>query len=108
MEFTATEAGFDGKLGGASNSSGDEEPHYIVFGHQRDDQHPETSGAYFEFDDQINGSVDGIKRIRVGDLQVEFVLKDRRKVVVRFGVDDSTWNEFLSGIREVFVTVIAS
>ena len=53
MEFTATESGFEGGMGGASNTAGTADHHYVLFGRQTDEQHPEFSGVYFEFDDQI-------------------------------------------------------
>ncbi len=39
MKFIATEAGFVEGLGGASNTGGDADYHYIVFGYQEDEGH---------------------------------------------------------------------
>jgi hypothetical protein len=74
MRFSATEVGFDNGLGGASNGAGTEEYHYVLFGIQNDEQHQHNSGVYFEFDDQINGGIDQLKRIIVRHRSVEFRL----------------------------------
>ena len=102
MEFTATESGYDNGLGGASNSKGTESYHYVLFGQQTDDQHPENSGIYFEFDDQIHGSVNCVARVVIADEFVEFELKDQKKIKVRRCMGDSHWNRFLNGIHDVF------
>jgi hypothetical protein len=102
MEFTATESGFKDGLGGASNSAATADYHYVLFGHQTDDQHPEYSGIYFEFDDQINGSVDCVTKITITNGVVEFMFKDGKKIVVRRGMEESPWSEFLRGIYDVF------
>lgn len=101
MEFIATESGFEDGMGGASNLAEGADYHYILFGRQTDDQYREYSGIYFEFDDQINGSVNCITKIVIGDGMVEFV-KSEMTIVVRNGLDESQWSEFLRGIYDVF------
>ena len=102
MEFTATESGFDDGMGGASNAAGTADHHYVLFGRQTDKQHPECSGAYFEFDDQIHGSVDSVARVMISDGVVEFELQDCRKIIVRRGIAEPQWDRFLRGIHETF------
>jgi len=86
MEFTATESGFEDGMGGASNEAGTAGYHYVLFGRQTDEQHPECSGVYFEFDDQIHGAVDCITRVAIADELVRFELRDGQKIVVRRGM----------------------
>ena len=102
MEFTATESGFEDGMGGASNAAGANDYHYVLFGRQTDDRHPECSGVYFEFDDQIHGSVDCVTRIVIADGVVEFELKDQEKILVRRGMGESQWSRFLRGINDAF------
>ena len=102
MEFTATESGFEDGMGGASNAADTKDYHYVLFGRQTDDQHPKCSGVYFEFDDQIHGSVDSVTRVVVADDVVEFELKDQQKIVVRRGMGEPQWSGFLRGIYDVF------
>ena len=102
MEFTATECGFDNGLGGASNAAAKKDYHYVLFGRQIDEQHPEYNGAYFEFDDQINGAANCVARVVVRDGAVDFGLKDRRKITVLRGMMAAEWDRFLNGIRDTF------
>ena len=102
MEFTATESGFENGLGGASNSAGASDHHYVLFGRQVDDQHPDQSGVYFECDDQIHGKVDCVTKIVIQDGLVEFKLRDQEAIMVRRGMEASQWDSFLKGIHEVF------
>src|SRR5262249_13931065 len=101
MRFTATEVGFQDGLGGASNSTSSDPYHYILFGRQT----VPVPGTYFEFDDQINGSVDGVTRIAIGSDLVQFDLKDCEIAVVR-GTFDAKWDEFVRGIRDAFPSSI--
>ena len=102
MEFTATESGFDDGMGGASNAAGTPDYHYVLFGRQTDEQHPECSGVYFEFDDQIHGSVGSVSRVAIADGVVRFELRDGQSVVVRRGMAEPQWTGFLRGIHEAF------
>jgi hypothetical protein len=102
MEFTATESGFDNGIAGASNGMETEDHHYVLFGRQTDGQHPECNGIYFEFDDQIHGSVNCVTRIKITAEGVEFKLKDGMTIVVRRGMGEQQWSEFLRRIHEVF------
>lgn len=102
MEFTATESGFKDGLGGASNSAATADYHYVLFGRQTDDQHPEYSGIYFQFDSQVNGAVNCVTKIGIGNGIVEFVFKDGKKIVVKRSLEESQWSEFLRGIYDVF------
>jgi len=90
------------RTGGASNSAGTAEHHYVLFGRQSDDQHPENSGVYFEFDDQIHGAVDGVAKVMIADGSVEFELIDQSNIVVRRRTEEPEWTEFLCGIHDVF------
>src|SRR6266699_442350 len=102
MEFTATESGFEDGMGGASNAAGTADYHYALFGRQTDEQHPECSGVYFEFDDQIHGTVDCITRVVIADDCVRFELRDGQKIVVRRGMAETQWSGFLRGIHDAF------
>ncbi len=102
MEFTATESGFEDGIGGASSAAGSADYHYVLFGRQTDEQHSECSGVYFEFDDQIHGSVGCVIRITIADSVVRFELRDGQSVVVRRGMAEPHWTEFLRGIHEAF------
>ena len=102
IEFIATEIGFDKGLGGASNAKGVKPYHYLLFGKQVDEQHPEYSGVYFEFDSQINGSVNQVVKILIADKAVSFELKSGNILSVKCGASDLQWNEFLNGIHDVF------
>jgi hypothetical protein len=102
MEFTATESGFEDGMGGASNAAGTADYHYVLFGRQTDEQHPERSGVYFEFDDQIHGAVDCITRVAIADDSVRFELRDGQKIVVRRGMPEPQWSGFLRGIHDAF------
>lgn len=89
-------------MGGASNAADIPDYHYVLFGRQTDDQHPEFSGIYFEFDDQLHGSVNSVKRVRVSQHSVVFELSHHPKIVIRRGTSQPQWQEFVRGIREVF------
>ncbi len=102
MTFTETEASFEDGLGGASNATSRAKYHYVLFGLQVDDQHPENSGVYFEYDDQCNGSIGAVDRIRIGENVVKFSLKNGTTIIVNCKTTDSKWNEFLNGINSVF------
>lgn len=102
MEFTATESGFKDGMGGASNAADTPNYHYVLFGRQTDDQHPEFSGIYFEFDDQLHSSVNSVNRVIVGQDSVVFELKHHPKIVIRRGTRSPQWRKFVRGIREVF------
>ena len=102
LEFTATECGFQDGLGGASTGAGTKTYHYVSFSRQTDDQHPEFNGVYFEYDDPRSGAGDCVKSVVVGERVVEFELKDRRKIIVRRGMDELQWSTFLRGIHDVF------
>jgi hypothetical protein len=102
MEFTASECAFNGGLGGASCGAETRGYHYVLFGSQTDDQHPEFTGVYFEFDSPRDGDVDIVNRVLVGDSEVRFELHDRRKIIVRRGTDQRQWGEFARGLQEVF------
>jgi hypothetical protein len=102
MEFTATESGFEDGMGGASNAAGAADYHYVLFGRQTDGQHPECSGVYFEFDDQIYGGVDRVGAIAVTDDRVSFELRDGQRIVVRRGMEVPQWSGFLKGIHDAF------
>jgi hypothetical protein len=102
MEFTATECGFKNGFGGASNASSAKDYHYVLFGRQTGEQHSEFDGVYFEFDDQINGSVNCVRRVEIQNGVVEFALKDGRKIVVLREMGDARWSSFLRAIRDTF------
>ena len=102
MEFVATESGFEDGMGGASNAACTADYHYVLFGRDTDEQHPECSGVYFEFDDQIHGAVDCIARVSIADDLVTFDLRDGQKIVVRRGMAESKWSGFLRGIHDAF------
>jgi hypothetical protein len=102
MKFTATEAGFEDGLAGASNSKAEGKQHYVLFGIQRDRQHPENSGVYFEYDDQSNGAVNCVKAISIGDRFVAFKLKGGKSVEVNCNVPAEEWEQLQRGIRAVF------
>jgi hypothetical protein len=102
MEFIATESGFEDGMGGASNAAGAVDYHYVLFGRQTDEQHPECSGVYFEFDDQIHGAVDCITRVVLADGLARFELRDGQNIVVRRGMEETQWSGFLRGIHDAF------
>ena len=102
MEFTATESGFEDGMGGASNAAETQDYHYVLFGRHSDEQHPECTGVYFEFDDQIHGAVDGVTGVAIADDLVTFELRDGQKIVVRRGMGEPQWDGFLKGIRDAF------
>jgi hypothetical protein len=102
VRFAATEVGFADGLGGASNAKSREKYHYVLFGLNEDEQHPNRNGPYFEYDDQINGSVNGVRSIRIAEGDVTFLLKDGKSIAVTRDTTDAEWNDFLSGIRTVF------
>ena len=102
FEFAATESGFNDGLGGASSSEAEGEYHYIFFGRQTDSQHPKNSGTYFEFDDQINGGVNLVRRIVIRDGDVTFTLTNSVTIRVIRKRDDIGWQELLRGIAESF------
>jgi hypothetical protein len=102
MRFDATEAGYKDGLGGASNSKSRAKYHYILFGQQEDNQHPSNSGIYFEYDDQLNGSVNSVKQVLVSETPAKFVLADTTEILVGNDVTKSEWEDFLQGIDAVF------
>jgi len=102
MKFTATEAGFENGMGGASNSKANDEHHYILFGMQEDPQHPEYNGAYFEYDDQKNGKVNSVEAVSINEKMVCFKLLSGTLIEIKFDVSAEQWGAFLSGIRTVF------
>lgn len=102
MKFIATEAGFAEGLGGASNTGGDADYHYIVFGYQEDEGHPENSGIYFEYDDQGNSTINGVKHLVLTDQTVQFFLSEGKTITVLKGMEEQQWKEFLNGIQVVF------
>jgi hypothetical protein len=104
MRFIATEAGFRDGMGGASNAQDENEYHYILFGRQVDDQHPDNTGAYFEYDDQKFGSVNCVERIVIGDKLVEFTLWNGEEIVVWSNTSELQWHELIKGIYSVFDT----
>ena len=101
IDFTATECGFDNGLGGASNSAGCDEHHYVLFGRDGD-------GVYFEYDDQIHGGIGQVVGIQVSPAFVEFSLTDGNKITVRKEMDDAKWSDFISGIRDAFSPTIVT
>lgn len=103
VEFIATEIGFEDGLGGASNSKGTADYHYVLFGRDAD-----SNGVYFEFDDQIHGAVDCVLEIVIGDGLVEFELKDDNQIIVTRGTNQLDWEGFLKGIKDVFNSEIIS
>ena len=104
MRFIATEAGFKDGMGGASNSQDEDAYHYVLFGRQVDDQHPDNTGVYFEYDDQKFGSVNCVERIVVGDKHVEFNLWNGEEIVVSSNTSELQWDEVIQGIYSVFDT----
>lgn len=102
VEFTATEAGFKDGMGGASNAADTPDYHYVLFGRQTDDQHPEFGDVYFEFDDQLNGAVNSVTRVVVAEDRVEFELQQPPKILIQRGTSQTQWRKFVRGIREVF------
>jgi hypothetical protein len=102
MRFSATEAGFQDGLGGASNNRSKGASHYVLFGLQEDNQHSGNSGVYFEYDDQANGSVNGVEHVIVSNDMVEFLLADGTKIVVVRKMPEQDWASFLHGIDSVF------
>ena len=102
VEFVATEAGFAGGVGGASNAEDSAGSHYVLFGRQTDSQNPECSGVYFEFDGQIHGGVDRVGAITVADGWVSFELREGDQIVVRSGLSESQWADLVKGIRDTF------
>ncbi|MEW6158455.1 MAG: hypothetical protein AB1813_13565 [Verrucomicrobiota bacterium] len=102
MKFVATEAGFKKGLGGASNSKSAEKYHYVLFGVQKDCQHPENTGIYFEFDDQRNGGINSIKAVVLSNKAVAFKLKGGKSIEIDCNVSAQEWNEFKRGIHAVF------
>ncbi len=107
IDFEATDAGFEEGLGGASNIASTAEYHYVLFGEQVDELYAENTGVYFEYDDQSNGTVNGVRSVVVEDRKVTFEL-DAETIVVRCRVEDGSWDAFLRGIEEVFPKSIVS
>ena len=105
VEFTATEAGYDGKIGGASNAKSESMAHYLLFGKQIDPQHAWNSGIYFEYDNQRNGRVNSVNRLAVGDDVINFFLVNGGVITVRRGVSEHEWARFKTGIGAVFSNV---
>ena len=102
MEFTATESGFVDGMGGAASAASATDYHYVLFGRQTDEQHPEWSAVYFEFDDQIHGSVGNVTRVAIADGLVRFELRDGQTIAVRRGMAEPQGAGFLRGIHEAF------
>ena len=102
VEFFAMETGFADGVGGASNAAADDEAHYVLFGRQRDSQHPELDGVYFEFDDQINGNVNVVRQVIIAKSAVTFELKDSNVIRVIRTTDDVNWNSFVGGVTDTF------
>jgi len=102
MKFSATEAGFKKGLGGASNSKSTEKYHYVLFGTQKDCQHPEFSGVYFEYDDQSKGAVNSVDTVAIVDRTVTFRLKNGEAIEVDCDVSAEQWKELLLGLATVF------
>lgn len=102
MRFSATDAGFQDGLGGASTAHSEGASHYVLFGFQEDSQHPGNNGVYFEYDDQTNGSVNGVEHVIVSNDMVEFLLADDTKIVVVRKMPEHDWASFLHGIDSVF------
>lgn len=107
MEFTATEAGFENGLGGASNQRGSGEPHYVLFGIQKDTQHAEQSGVYFEWDGEENGAVDAVRSVAITRERVIFTLADGRTIAVASAVSAEDWERFLEGVEKTFGAKVA-
>ena len=101
FDFTATECGFDNGLGGASNSMGTDEYHYVLFGKDGD-------GVYFEYDDQIHGGIDLVAGVEIESARVVFTLKDGQKITVRKQMNDAKWSEFVAGVRGAFASGIVT
>lgn len=108
MKFVATEAGFKNGLGGASNSTSAEKQHYVLFGVQKDTQHPENSGVYFEYDDQSKGAVNSVRGVSIGNKSVVFKLKGGKSVEVNCNVGTDQWEQLQRGIRAVFPSDVIS
>lgn len=89
-------------MGGASNSKNLGRYHYVLFGIQSDVDHPERSGAYFEFDDQSNGAMNSIQEFSIGDNSVVFQLRGGKSIGIDCGVPEKVWDEFKQGVRTVF------
>jgi hypothetical protein len=106
IEFVATESGFDRGFGGVGNSNSNAPYHYILFGLQYDNQTPDQNGIYFEFDDQINGTVNQVTIIKVGNRKVNFDLKHGGKISVTQGISDEDWKAFATEINRVFPEAI--
>ena len=106
IEFTATEAGFDKGLGGASNSNATVAYHYILFGRQEDPQHAWNRGVYFEVDSQRRGAANQVMKVVVGEGSVRFQLRANEFVTVNNGVDAQSWTKFMTGIDEVFGNLV--
>lgn len=102
MRFHATEAGYKDGMGGASYAKSERKYHYVLFDRQADDQHPSNCGIYLEYDDQVNGTVNGVERILVSGKAVKFLLADSSEIVVGNDVTEVEWQEFLRGIDAVF------
>ena len=95
MKFKATEAGDDSGLCGASNSSSEDDYHYVLFGKDGD-------GIYFEFDDQANGKLNMIKEVLIDENSIEFILSNSDSITVVDGIGGSDWNDFLKGTKNIF------
>lgn len=102
MKFEATQLGFDNGMGGASNADYDGDLHYVLFGIEQDDELPEQSGVYFEYDDQINGGINKVQEVIIGNLSAEFLLKDGNSIAVDCRKCESQWDEFIVEIRKTF------
>jgi hypothetical protein len=89
-------------MGAGSNAAGTADYHYVLFGRQTDEQHPEHGGVYFEFDDQSHGAVGSVARVGVADDRVSFLLRDGKSIVVECGMAEPQWFGFLRGIQDAF------
>lgn len=63
---------------------------------------PGDNSVYFEFDDQIHGSVNAVTRVVIDEESIEFELKEHQTILVRRGVAKLQWNRFLQGIHDAF------
>jgi len=102
MKFKATEIGFENGMGGASNSSCEDEYHYILFSIQNDDDNSENHGVYFEYDDQINGEIDQVQKIIIGLKYLEFSLGEDESIIIDCCGFTKQWDDLVSGIYSIF------
>ena len=93
IRFVATEAGSVTEnrvlTCGASNSTSDDEYHYVSIQAHVDGPDPDGWGVYFEIDDQANGGYERLERVRQRGSELVLTLKqgtrwypDLREIVV--------------------------